>query len=53
MLAHLIDTDAVNIIWNSIEKCKAEGGNFVVEGGILEGEGYESGCYVKPCYRGS
>ena len=25
-----------------------EGGNIVVEGGVLSGEGYESGCYVKP-----
>jgi aldehyde dehydrogenase (NAD+) len=33
----------------AIEKCKEEGGNFVVEGGVLEGDGYESGCYVKPC----
>lgn len=45
----LIDKDAVNTYLNSIEKCKAEGGNFIVEGGVLEGEGYESGCYVKPC----
>jgi aldehyde dehydrogenase (NAD+) len=45
----LIDKDAVQDYLTSIEKCKAEGGNFVVEGGVLEGEGYESGCYVKPC----
>ena len=45
----LIDKDAVNLYLNSIEKCKAEGGNFVVDGGTLEGEGFESGCYVKPC----
>lgn len=45
----LIDTDAVKMYLDSIEKCKAEGGNFVVEGGILEGNGYESNCYVKPC----
>ena len=32
-----------------IAKAKAEGGNVIVEGGVLEGEGYESGCYVKPC----
>ena len=25
-----------------------EGGNIIVEGGVLKGEGYESGCYVKP-----
>ena len=45
----LIDKDAVKHYLGSIDKCKAEGGNFVVEGGVLEGVGYESGCYVKPC----
>lgn len=45
----LIDTDAVNMYLNAIEKCKAEGGNFIVEGGVLKGKGFESGCYVKPC----
>jgi aldehyde dehydrogenase (NAD+) len=45
----LIDKDAVKMYLAAIEQCKAEGGHFVVEGGILHGEGYESGCYVKPC----
>ena len=45
----LIDTDAVNIYLQAIEKCKAEGGNFIVEGGVIKGKGFESGCYVKPC----
>jgi aldehyde dehydrogenase (NAD+) len=45
----LIDTDAVNMYLSAIEKCKAEGGKFIVEGGVLKGKGYESGCYVKPC----
>ncbi len=45
----LIDKAAVQLYFDSIEACKAEGGNFVVEGGVLEGKGYESGCYVKPC----
>lgn len=45
----LIDTDAVNAYLSSIEKCKAEGGKFVVEGGVLSGDAYSSGCYVKPC----
>ena len=45
----LIDKDAVNAYLASIEKCKAEGGRFVVEGGVLEGGEYSSGCYVKPC----
>lgn len=45
----LIDKAAVNMYLDSIEKCKIEGGNFIVEGGIMTGDGYESGCYVKPC----
>ena len=45
----LIDKDAVSLYLDSIEKCKAEGGKFVVEGGKLEGDKYASGCYVKPC----
>ncbi|CAM1338917.1 L-piperidine-6-carboxylate dehydrogenase [Tenacibaculum aestuarii] len=44
----LIDKDSVNTYLAAIEKAKAEGGNVLVEGGVLEGEGYESGCYVKP-----
>lgn len=45
----LIDQDAVQLYLSSIESVKAEGGKEVVEGGMLEGAGYESGCYVKPC----
>ena len=45
----LIDKDAVAMYLAAIEKCKAEGGKFIVEGGVLKGKGYESGCYVKPC----
>jgi aldehyde dehydrogenase (NAD+) len=45
----LIDQDAVALYLDSIEKCKAEGGKFAVEGGKLEGAQYASGCYVKPC----
>mgnify|MGYP002619375117 CR=1 FL=1 len=45
----LIDKDAVKMYLQAIEACKKEGGKFVVEGGVLEGPGYESGCYVKPC----
>jgi aldehyde dehydrogenase (NAD+) len=45
----LIDTDAVKMYVSAIDKCKAEGGKFVIEGGVLNGAGYESGCYVKPC----
>ena len=45
----LIDKDAVNLYLSSVERCKQQGGKFVVEPGVLDGEGYESGCYVKPC----
>lgn len=45
----LIDKQAVQAYLNAIEACKAEGGTFIVEGGVLEGADFESGCYVKPC----
>lgn len=45
----LIDKEAVKGYLNAIEKARAEGGKILVEGGVLEGPGYESGCYVKPC----
>lgn len=44
----LIDQDAVKNYLSAIEKVKAEGGKAVVEGGVLTGAGFESGCYVKP-----
>jgi len=44
----LIDKGAVEMYEAAIEKCKAEGGKFIVEGGVLSGDGYESGCYVRP-----
>ncbi len=44
----LIDTQAVSLYESALEKAKAEGGTVLVEGGILTGDGYESGCYVKP-----
>lgn len=45
----LIDITAVNLYLSSIEQCKKQGGKFLVEGSVLTGEGYESGCYVQPC----
>jgi aldehyde dehydrogenase (NAD+) len=45
----LIDTDAVALYLKSIADCKQQGGKFEVEGGVLTGVGFESGCYVKPC----
>lgn len=45
----LIDTGAVDQYLQSIEACKQQGGKFLLEGGVLSGSGFESGCYVKPC----
>ncbi|VAW26308.1 Aldehyde dehydrogenase B, partial [hydrothermal vent metagenome] len=44
----LIDKAAVEMYKNALQQVVDEGGNLVVEGGVLSGEGYESGCYVKP-----
>jgi aldehyde dehydrogenase (NAD+) len=44
----LIDKDAVAAYQNALQKVVEEGGKIIVEGGVLTGEGYESGCYVKP-----
>lgn len=45
----LIDKAAVDQYLQAIDRCKAAGGTMLVEGGVLTGAGYESGCYVKPC----
>ena len=44
----LIDKQAVEMYNQALTKVVAEGGKILVEGGVLTGEGYESGCYVKP-----
>jgi aldehyde dehydrogenase (NAD+) len=44
----LADKDAVANYSNALAKIKEEGGTFLVEGKVLDGQGYESGCYVKP-----
>jgi len=44
----LIDKDAVKNYLTALERVIAEGGKIIVPGGVLEGKGYESGCYVKP-----
>jgi aldehyde dehydrogenase (NAD+) len=45
----LIDKGAVQQYLDAIEHAKKEGGRVIVEGGVLSGSEYESGCYVKPC----
>jgi aldehyde dehydrogenase (NAD+) len=44
----LIDKLAVKAYQNALIRVKREGGKMLVEGGVLKGAGYESGCYVKP-----
>lgn len=44
----LIDTDAVDKYLNALTEAKKEGGNILVEGGVLQGDAYETRCYVKP-----
>lgn len=44
----LIDTQAVEAYNKALAQVVAEGGKILVEGGVLSGGGYESGCYVKP-----
>ena len=44
----LIDKDAVNMYLEAIEKAKKEGGTVLVDGEVLKGPNYTSGCYVKP-----
>ena len=45
----LIDQAAVQIYLQALDRIDKSGGQFLIEGGVLNGHGYESGCYVKPC----
>ena len=38
----------MKIYLSAIEKAKKEGGKVLIEGKVLSGNGYESGCYVSP-----
>ncbi len=44
----LIDKDAVKMYLEALDRVVQEGGNILVPGEVLTGEGYESGCYVRP-----
>ena len=44
----LIDKEAVEMYKNALKEIINEGGEPVVEGKVLNGKGYESGCYVSP-----
>lgn len=45
----LIDKSAVDGYLKAIEKCKQQGGKFLLKGNVIEGKSFESGCYVQPC----
>ena len=45
----LIDKAAVAQYQHTIKAITEQGGTFIIEGGVLEGLAFESGCYVKPC----
>ena len=45
----LIDKKAVIAYVSAAHEVREEGGIMLVEEEILEGRGFESGCYVKPC----
>jgi aldehyde dehydrogenase (NAD+) len=44
----LIDKQAVALYLDALEQIRKQGGKFVVEGGVVTGKGFASGCYVKP-----
>ncbi len=44
----LIDRGAVEDFKKALERIGEEGGRVICGGSVLEGEGYESGCYVTP-----
>ncbi len=44
----LIDQHAVKLYQNTLREIKKQGGKMIVNGGVLEGKEYKSGCYVKP-----
>jgi len=45
----LIDKHAVKLYEEAITEAVKEGGKVFIEGSVLKGKGYQSGCYVKPC----
>jgi aldehyde dehydrogenase (NAD+) len=48
LVGPLIDTDAVAAMQDALTQVKEAGGEVVYGGEVLEGEGYESGNYVRP-----
>jgi aldehyde dehydrogenase (NAD+) len=48
LVGPLIDRNAVIAYVKALEELKNEGGNVLFGNEVLSGEGFESGCYVKP-----
>jgi aldehyde dehydrogenase (NAD+) len=48
LVGPLIDKDAVKAYQKAIKELKKEGGKIIYGAEVMEGKGYESGCYVKP-----
>ena len=48
MMGPLIDTDAVDQMMTTLKNATEQGGEILMGGERLEGEGYEGGCYVTP-----
>ena len=44
----MVNPAAVETMMQALETIREQGGTFLVEGGRLQGRGYEGGCYVKP-----
>jgi aldehyde dehydrogenase (NAD+) len=45
----LVDRSAVSAFLHAQEEVVREGGKIIYGGQVLEGEGFDSGCYVVPC----
>ncbi len=45
----LIDIQSVDQYLKALEAIEEQGGKMLVEGGVLKGKKYASGCYVQPC----
>jgi aldehyde dehydrogenase (NAD+) len=49
VIGPMIDKHAVDMVQESIQRLKDEGGEVLYGGERLEGEGFSGGCYMKPC----
>ena len=45
----LIDKDAVSAYLRAIDTGKQQGCRYLIDGEVLAGDGFDSGCYVRPC----